>query len=410
MLISFSVENYRSIKEKKIFTFACAKNTDSPTGTYDFGGDRFNLISAVFGANASGKSTLLMAFQFVKTLIMSNGPTLPGQGIAVPRFKMCTLNGTPAKFQILFVKNHIKYFYEFWVKPEGIVYEILKYAPKGHFVLVFERKSNQEYDFGVDEATLSPLVSKTLPTRLFLTTAASWNFVVAQEAVVFFTHDVIIDSRHTLYLSEPGLHDVNEFTRKILADPKLTDFVLRFIRIADPSISSLQIKQSTALAFPVLGSDGVYRLLPPKDDLVFIHVCDGKQYPLHDFEESVGTMSLIALSCYLYEVLKEQRILMIDEFDSSLHPLICRAIVDTFLSKAPENGSQLLFTTHDLSLLSLEIFRRDQIWFAERCQDGGSDYFSLADIGGVRVSDKIARDYLSGRYGAIPSVKGLADL
>lgn len=410
MLISFSVENYRSIKEKKIFTFACAKNSDSPTGTYEFNGDRFNLIGAVFGANASGKSTLLMAFQFIKSLVMSNGPTLPGQGISVPRFKMCSSNGDPSKFHIVFVKNSIRYSYEFWVKPTGIVYEILEYAPKGHLNLVFERKLDQTYRFGVDGAVLSPLVSKTLPSRLFLTAAASWNYAIAQEAVAFFTHDIIIDSNHVLYLSEPGLHDANEFTRKIINDSKLGEFVLRFLKIADPSISFLQIRPSPAFTNAVMGVAAAYPLFPSKDELIFIHVYDGKQYPLHDFEESSGTMSLIALSCFLYDVLKEQRILMIDEFDSSLHPLICRAIVDTFLSKAPGNGSQLLFTTHDLSLLSLDLFRRDQIWFAEKGKDGGSDYFSLADIGGVRVTDKVVRDYLSGRYGAIPSVKGLVDL
>lgn len=127
-------------------------------------------------------------------------------------------------------------------------------------------------------------------------------------------------------------------------------------------------------------------------------------------QESEGTQKMIALSGPLTDTLERGSTLLIDELDARLHPLLSQAIIKLFNSaETNPNHAQLIFTTHDTNLLSHKLWRRDQLWFTEKQENGASDLYSLAEYKGVRSDAAFAKDYIQGRYGAIPYLGGLSD-
>jgi AAA15 family ATPase/GTPase len=354
---------------------------------------------SMFGPNASGKTTLIRALQVMKHLI-SNGAVLSGHTrLPYDPFSFVEPVGRPNTFDIVFTKNKKLYHYAFSFTGAKITHEKLTYSPNGRETLLFERHESR-YQFTADKAFLEPLVSKNIPDKLFLVTAAQFNFQPAKEILDFFTNDLCFVYENSNF--SLGFHEnINSLMNEtFLINSDYKRFVIAFLSAADLSIKDILIRKIAEPSATI--NNGIPTMIPAQYTLTFVHEIAGKEYRLPAELESQGTMTLFGLAVVFYKAFNANKVIVCDELDIAMHPSLLKMLVQSFASSsAPE--SQLIFTTHNTSIMCDELFRRDQIWFFDKNDDGETDLFSLADFK-ARPTDNYERDYLLGRYGAVPAV------
>ena len=421
MLIEFSVGNYRSFKDRVTFSMVAA-NLVSKEKSIDINNtfeidEELKLLksAAIYGANASGKSNLARALSFMKWfMVNSSKETQSTDEINVEPFRLSTeTEGKPSYFELAFLMDGRKYRYGFEVTQERVISEWLFYVPNIRETSLFERqldsiKSSKVYNAdGVQQRTRS--------NALFLSVSAQFNVEIAEIILEWLTDKLNIIS---------GLHDGSylNYTVKCFMDDKAD--IVQLIKKLDLGISDIQVEQEdfTTDLLPDEMPDELKKLIVKAGGGKATSIgishrkfdADGNYKSIEEFDleshESEGTKKVFALAGPLVTALKEGEILIIDEFDARLHPLISLAIVKLFNSKeANPNNAQLIFMTHDTNLLSNKIFRRDQIWFTEKNRYSATDLYSLAEYK-IRNDASFESDYIKGRYGAIPYIGNLNHL
>jgi uncharacterized protein len=421
MLIEFSVGNYRSFKDRVTFSMVAA-NLVSKEKSIDINNtfeidEELKLLktAAIYGANASGKSNLARALSFMKWfMVNSSKETQSTDEINVEPFRLSTeTEGKPSYFELAFLMDGRKYRYGFEVTQERVISEWLFYIPNIRETSLFERqlysiKSSKVYNAdGVQKRTRS--------NALFLSVSAQFNVEIAERILEWLTDKLNIIS---------GLHDEAylNYTVKCFMDDKAD--IVQLIKKLDLGISDIQVEQEdfTTDLLPDEMPDELKKLIVKAGGGKATSIgishrkfdADGNYKSIEEFDleshESEGTKKVFALAGPLVTALKEGEILIIDEFDARLHPLISLAIVKLFNSKeANPNNAQLIFMTHDTNLLSNKIFRRDQIWFTEKNKYSATDLYSLAEYK-IRNDASFESDYIKGRYGAIPYIGNLNHL
>jgi uncharacterized protein len=409
MLIEFSVGNYRSFKEKVTFSMVAAnlvsqdKNLDS--NNVFAVDEELSLVksAAIYGANASGKSNLAEALQFMKWfMVNSSKETQSTERISVERFRLSTeTDDQPSFFEIVFLLNGQQHRYGFTVSQEKVVSEWLYYVPKIRETKLFNRQGDE-----FDVSTLykaQGITERTRSNALFLSVSAQFNMEKSESILKYFTSDFLV----TFNLNDMALmNNTIDFMLKQKAEKEITDFMLKL----DLGITELRLRK--------LRKGDVFTLENIKINRVAImhEKFDdaGEPFSLEEFEmyteESAGTQKIFALASLIVHTLKIGGTLIIDEFDARLHSLMSRAILKIFNSNEnnPRNA-QLIAITHDTNLLSNKIFRRDQVWFTEKDRYGATALYSLAEYK-VRNDASYGNDYIKGKYGAIPYIQGTESL
>lgn len=399
MLIQFSVENFLSIKEKIVLSMLASNDTQHPEHLIQSDKKDNCLKSAViYGANASGKSNVLNAFWFVVNYVLnSHEKQLNKRTDRVP-FKFDPVTpAEPSRFEVIFAIDGIRYAYGFAATDKEIVEEYLIYYPNGRPARIFERKNVNEYRFTTDIDLQNSLKERNSHNKLYLSTAANWNYEKVKPVFEWFSSCSV--------LTKNSVADAYGVDVEQLRNDEYRDVIASMLRVADFGIQSLSIRDSD----PVLSArkkadmyaniDAVHQVKNDAGEL--------ESYSLNMTEESDGTNSYFKLIGLVKKILDQGGLLVADEMDAHLHPLLTKHIVTLFNSaEYNPNGAQLVFTSHNTSLLDLDLLRRDQIWFTEKCEDSGAtDLFSLYDFS-VRKDTKVEKGYLIGRYGAIPFIKG----
>lgn len=423
MLIEFSVGNYRSFKEPVTFSMVAA-NLVSKDKSLDennvFAVDHnLKLLksAAIYGANSSGKSNLAKALSFMKWfMINSSKETQSTEKIRVERFKLSTETDTePTFFEIVFLMNKKQYRYGFTATRDEIVSEWLFYIPRLRETKLFERKLNS---FSISKTYKAEgIQQRTRRNALFLSVSAQFNVEIAENILEWLNNKVKVVS---------GLDDsgYRGYTLSCLIDNKNSHEILQLLRKLDLGFSDVKVEESevTMDLFPselpdeiknfifkngggkVVSIQTIHRRFDETGQAIATEFFD-----LED-QESEGTQKVFALAGPLIDTLKDGKVLIIDEFDARIHPLISRTIVELFNSNTTNpNNAQLIFMTHDTNLLSNRLFRRDQIWFTEKNRYGATDLYSLAEYK-VRNDASFENDYIKGKYGAIPYIGDLANL
>jgi AAA15 family ATPase/GTPase len=410
MLIEFRVTNFRSFRDEAALSLLASRDQHlSSTNLVSVNAPRSTQIlrsAVVYGANASGKSNLLRALQFMRGMVVESAAFQPEQGFNVQPFR---LDGRtidePSRFEITIGLNGVRYQYGFELTPKKITAEwLLVYQtskPQRWFIRESDPKTNEDkYEFS------SFLVGQkrtwqeaTHSNALFLSRAVQLNSEQLQPLVEWF-------SKSLVPLMEGGSIPFHYSTAK-LQDPAGQQAVRSLLEAADISIAEINAVRQKAVTQTInfdfqtgksntLTSEG--ELVVPK----FKHV-HGKitaEFELGD--ESQGTQKLFSLAGPLLDILKEGKVLVIDELDRSLHPLLVRQIINAFQNAAPKDSTaQLIFSTHDTSLLDSELLRRDQIWLTEKMPDQSSRLVPLAEFS-PRKNEALEKGYLGGRYGGIP--------
>lgn len=427
MILSFSLSNYRSIRDKITLSLIPAKSVKELPDNIFLVEDKFAVLrsSVIYGANASGKTNVINALvEFVQFIKNSSKNSLKDNiQIYDPFLLDNTSEKQPTEFEIIFLYNNIRYIYIVSCEKESIVYESLNYFPKGQNVLVFERKEKKPIKFGsILKGEKRSIEARLLPNQLFLSKAANENLDFLVQIYTYFSN---YEDNNLMFFSSFDKLSPSVFIGSLLQEKDELFFknFQQIITSLDVGISALRIKKNQVNfpffgMFPLEASDlfnheFIKENVPELHyEIVAVHkmydnktkTIDIKEFALE--KESSGTRILFILSYYLLEAFEKGSVMIIDEFEKSLHPQIVRILIQMFNNAdINKNNAQLIFTTHDVSLLSNELFRRDQIWFTEKDDSGNTELYALSQIDGVRKDIPYDKWYMSGRFGATPIVQ-----
>lgn len=411
MLIEFSVGNYRSFKNIVTFSMVASKIKEKDQQLNEENviqiRRNFQLLTsaAIYGANASGKSNLIKALDFMQNMVTNSSKgTQAGEPINVEPFRLGhDTDKKPSHFEIVFTSQGTQYRYGFKATQKRVIAEWLYHVPTVQETLLFERK----YDRFAMSSRFKEgkgWENKTRPNTLFLSLIAQFNGMISTAVLESVNGIAIV----------PGLDDrEGRLLTSLLFHTIGKEGIVDFIRNLDLDISDIEIAQLKKIESEQSFDDWLPAIQ------VSHHLPKTKNSEPHIIKfdlqknESEGTKKLVHLSGYLWSALNFGRVLIIDEMDARLHPIITREIIKLFNSKKTNpKSAQLIIVTHDTNLLEQKIFRRDQIWFTEKNREGATDLYSLVEYktksGKVRNDAPLERDYIRGRYGAIPFIGDLS--
>lgn len=431
MLIEFKVSNFLSFKDEIRFSLASTslKERKVEDDTVIFNpseSEKLKLLKSatIYGANASGKSNLVKALIFFKKFILSSSDSNNVDApINIVNFKLSTESEKDSSvFEIIFLSKDKQFRYGFGINPSRVeaewlyVKELKSRAKEKEIYFRTEDKYETDHNFTIGKDLIDKKMIRS--NALLLSVAAQFNEPTAIEVFHWLSSfNAISGNRDGQY---------SQYTASKLQDPVAKQRILDFIKYADLGIEDIQLVQGSVSEINVKGNnlkteEALKKVFLDKtvNSLFSFHQKfdkDLKEKELVQFlfaqSESEGTQKYFSLAGPIIDTLDNGRVLIIDELDSKLHPLLTQKIVSLFNSKEtnPKNA-QLVFTTHDTNLLSSRLFRRDQIWFTEKDRYGASKLYSLAEyIVAVRNDASFEKDYLAGKYGAVPAFKNFKKL
>ena len=402
MLLEFSCTNHKSIKDKVLFSTIAGKDTTHESSLYAYAGVRVLKTAVVYGANGSGKSNFIDAIQFVKNLVINSINHQPGQGIAQHPHKLAGAN-PESSYAIQFVTNGIRYAFGFTLKQLLVIDEYLYYFPKGRQVKIYERNEHGFVAGDKFKNRFETCNDVLKPNRLFLSCAANFSNVdEVAKAFSFFRDDLVI------YRGLGTDNWMDYSLQQINTNPAMKNVVLAFLQSLGTGIQDIKVKIDKLNVqpndFPPFLSDEFKMLLAsnPVNQIDAKVVYSTFETDLMN-EESVGVRKLFELLCPFIDIVIQEKVLICDELEAGLHESILHGLIKLFRELKTDGFAQLIFTTHDTSILDLDLFRRDQIWFTELSQASRStELYSLAEIRNVRKDENVGKGYIAGKYGAIP--------
>lgn len=412
MLIRFRVENFRSIyTEQELSLVASPLSERTETLVHV---DRYDLdllrAAAVYGPNASGKSTLFHALAFMKTAVKdSHRKWAPDSAIPIVPFALDPATAkAPSMFALDLLLDGVRYEYGFVADSSRFLEEWLYAYPKGRKQEWFTRDAGRDKEFAFSRLLSGEnrvISGFTRPNSLFLSAAAQNNHPVLEPIHRWISNVFIVDEK-TRSALEP-------MTVQFCVDDEFRTAVQAVLESADLGIADIEVIEedltSFAGRFNLRADDPeVLDMLPFNRAGAGVqlrhHTAKGEDVVLPFDQESQGTRAMFSLAGLILIGLRGGAVIVVDELDRSLHTHLALLIVSLFNNSAVNpNNAQLLFNTHDTNLLDQTILRRDQIWFTEKGDDGATRLYPLTDFR-ARKYENLERGYLQGRYGAIPAV------
>lgn len=399
MIINFSVENFGSIKEKQTLSFL-ANKSDHLEDYYiiePIKGLRLNKLALIYGANASGKTTVLKALDFLRDICTEPFDKKTEKFDFEPFLFDENTPKQNTKFELEFVQNGIRYFYEVELNKNCIVNEKL-YNFNPNKALVFERTTDEEKELTSVKFGSKIPKKKSLEESLEIFTL--WNNTVIagflkgnidllelKDVSYWFIHIML-----RLILPSEDLSNI--FLPRLIENKQYLNTFLTFFKKSDFNITSLKL------------DDDVPNNKVRRDNIDIIHLVNNTEYSLKFNKESLGTQKYFSLVGLLILCLSSEMILYIDELESSLHPDLYIHFLMFFIVNSKKE-SQLIATTHNREILNnRDIFRDDAIWFTDKNEDSATELYSLADFDSsvVRDTTNVLNAYKSGKLGGVPNL------
>ena len=407
MILEIRLENFFSIKDEILLDFRAANiNTEGAknlsANVIDYHGEKILKCIGLFGSNASGKSNILKAIDFCQHLIVESDQYNEGKIFDFMPFKFEGYQNKPSVFSIDFIHDNIEYEYSFTLNKKEIQKESLYYYPKGRRAKVYTRDetnglAKQEiYNFtdGIIPRPFDVAVNTSKKT-LFLSRASQMDRELCKKLYRFFMLDFLLTFAPLDYREYETELDIP----KVFAQNK--DLFLYMLSICDNDISEIKLISKENKHNGTYKYDGSINYLGSTLNFETFH----KAMPSITFdllnEESNGTKQLFSMLFFLLHVIKSGRIFMLDEFDLSLHTKLAEFVIDLFHAGS---RAQFLFTSHNTNLIDVKRFRRDQIWFTNKKEDGSTELYSLYDHKDFRENMDAEKGYLQGRFDAIPYI------
>lgn len=427
MLIEFRFKNYRSFRDEAILSMEATGLGTLKNALIEYNNIKLIPGAAIYGKNGGGKSNVIRAFwlavQFIK-----NAQRTQHENATIPIYPF-SLNdyskNDPTSFEFTYVLDNIKYIYGFSAIKEKIVSEYLFHSPKGQKATVFTR-NGQNFSF-TEEKSKRNLISETVAeNQLFFSVACTMNDSTCSNAMRWFREYVLFSRDYS---------DIPKQLLEYSSDKNMLKAISNYAKTADLGIEDMQFEFnsneiSSDLDFPDNIPEGVRVALTN-----FIHALSetsnnseiklkmgevtatsyhkGKNkngtselFPLELSDESDGTRKLMALAPAIESVLDKGGLLLVDELERELHPMLVNYLVSKFQSKYTNpNSAQIVFTTHNTELLNVDILRKDQLYFVDKNKEvGTSELYSISDFS-TKTSENIRKGYLLGKYGATPDIE-----
>lgn len=417
MLLEFTVGNYRSFYKKRTLSLQAQGLSEEPkTNVMKINTHKVLRTIAVYGANSSGKSNLVNALQTMLQCVLSSVRLNDKDELLYDPFLLLNTDKEPTFFEVIFLNKGICYRYGFEYTLTKITGEwLFEHKNKSEQVL-FLRTSD---GIGVDEKKFPEGIgneNKTNDNRLFISLCAQLGGKTSKHILSWFQSDINVlsglnNQEYRIY-SQFLFHNQKKESKSALDFFKNLQLGFNNIstREEEPNIPDILPKElKVALARETKGKksivvDSIHNLYNAKGD-----VCGTKNFSFDD-RESAGTRKLFDLSGPIFDTLHNGNILVIDELDAKMHPLISQYIINLFNNpEINSKNAQLIFTTHDTHLLSSKMLRRDQIWFTEKDAKEQTDLYNMMDIvlpdgSKPRNDSNYEKNYIAGRYGAIPYI------
>ena len=427
MLIEFRFKNYRSFRDEAVLSMEAVGLSSFKKSLIEQNKMKLLPGAAIYGKNGGGKSNVIRAFwlgvQFIRNAqrIQHEKASMP----VVPFLLDDYSANNPTEFAFDYIADGIKYWYSFEATKEKIIRESLYHAPEGQKALVFSREQ-QKFNFTEDKARRKLISETVAENQLFFSVACTMNDAVCTKAMKWFREDIFFSRDYT---------DIPQQLLEYSGDSNMLNAISEYAKAADFGIEEMQFEIENkeidgAIDFPenipegmksaltsfiqILSetsnnSEGKLKMSQVKAQSKHKGILENGEAGLFKLEledESDGTRKLMSLAPAIESVLKRGGVLLVDEIERELHPMLVNFIVAKFQSKnSNPNGAQIIFTTHNTELMNLELLRKDQIYFADKNRnDGSSELYSVTDFM-TKTADNIRKGYLAGKYGATPDLE-----
>jgi uncharacterized protein len=421
MLLKFSAENYLSLRDESEISFIAAPLKEGAEGLIpcEFTKHGVLPVIAIYGANASGKSNLLFALRFLRSAILQSFKESESDGIPYRPFLLDDdSRQKPSSFTVDFLMRGVRYQFGASFTSTRIAGEWLYRFPKRTKQLLYTRSADELNPFRFGRALMGSnrqIQSITRPNSLFISAATASGHPLLSEISNFFKDNLLLQLSSSIGPSELIAKQFEE-------DGELRTAAVKYLAIADTGIADLKIEH-TPIPESILSEltqfqEALKKFIGKSNNINVADVekvntsikfghasSDGAIRFLDYSDESLGTRYLFTLLPPMLKALKTGSLLVLDEITTSLHTLLARRLVSLFNDKQLNpRGAQLIFSTHDTNLLAPGLLRRDEVWFAEKGNDGATIVYPLTDIR-TKNTDNIERGYIQGRFGAIPFIR-----
>jgi hypothetical protein len=415
MLIEFSVSNFRSIKEEQTLSMIADSSTRKNDNTFvpQIKGNKLRLLNsaAIYGANASGKSNILKALDRLLSYIHTLNIDVDDN---IPYYEPFELDKSclsqPSSFKLSFIIEEIMYDYQIAFDSREVHHEQLDYYPNKRKANLFIRTKNEvkRGDYFQDKRLFS---TKALTKYPYLSKVAREEHEQMQIIYEYLkTYAFFVGNAP--HMSTSFVHHVNQLLEE---DKKLKIKLDKLIKIADTQIEKIELEENDVkFEFPDEMPEGIKNFIISNNKYKVLAVhktfLDGESEGVTSFnffqKESIGTIRLSDLGALMLLILNRGHILVVDEIDNSLHPKLCKFLIKLFHHPLtnPRNA-QLIFASHETTLLDRELLRKDQIWFTEKNKYGETQLFSAQDFDKVKGNEPFDLWYMQGKFGGQPNIK-----
>lgn len=418
MLVEFRVENFLSIQDEQVLSMVASSDKtflDSHTNN----AEKLTLLksSVIYGANASGKSNTIKALAIMRQIIVLSAGWQRGRKLPVTPFLLGNEDNKPTKFEIIFIQAGIRYQYGFILNSEKILEEwLLAFGESNRAQKWFERIYNRkeekyDYSFGNNFLGSKKLwAENTRDNALYLSVATQLNSEQLESVFDFFLNSFKITCADEWEDGKEVTIDIlKKDNQKIIDYIKAADLDIKDINLEEQGIDVDKLKH-TMLPKEIkqaIQADLDKGVKLTQTNIYTIHTNQQGELVTFDMEtsESQGTKKFFNLIGPWIDALENGYTIVVDELHTHMHPLMTKFLVNLFHNKdLNKNNAQLIFTTHDTSILNQDIFRRDQIWFCEK-QNKATKLYPLSDFKVRKDKTNLESDYLLGRFGALPYFK-----
>lgn len=415
MLVEFRVRNFFSIQDEQVFSMVASSDKtflDSHTNN----DKKLTLLksSVIYGANAAGKSNIIKALIAMRQIITSSAKSQRGDELPIMPFVLGNDEDKPTKFEIIFIQDNIRYQYGFILNTEKILEEwLLAFSESNRAQKWFERiysekEKKYHYTFGAKFLGSKQLwADNTRENALYLSIATQFNSKQLKPVFDFFLDNLKIATEdHWSDAQEVTIELIEKGNAKIINCLKKVDLDIEDIWIKHEELNITELIQEKSISQNLKQEklDNTGRLI--KQDIQIIHTDQkGSRVGFNIALESKGTQKFFKLIGPWIDTLEKGYLIVIDELNTHFHPLMTKFLVELFHNKElNQHNAQLIFTTHDTSILNQDVFRRDQIWFCEK-QNKATKLYPLSDFKVRKDKTNLESDYLLGRFGALPYFK-----
>lgn len=421
MFIEFSVSNFQSIKDKVTLSLVKAKGMELvDTNTFKPSAPTTPALlhsAAIYGANAAGKSNTIYALLIMREIVLdSSNKNHADELLPITPFLLDNdSENEPTEFEVIFISHGVRYQYGFQVSSSRVLEEWLLAYPKGRPQRLIERvydPKTKEYVWGsMDKLSGQKQIwqDTTRDNALFLSTAIQLNNEQLKPVFDWFSN--------TLHVT--GVEGWSpSYTEQLCETQNKKKDIITFLKDAGIDIDDIELEkekfstESLPADMPTVVKKEIEKVYSDKEiiNVKTVHFLDdGKRKVFDIAHESDGTQKMFSFAGPWLDTLANGHVLVIDELHDNLHPNLVKFLVELFHNKSiNKKHAQLIFVTHDTSILNQHIFRRDQIWFCEKNKNKSTTLYPLTDFSPRKGVENLEDNYLKGRYGGLPYIKRIS--